>query len=384
MPRNLSIDVFCRVIDFFGDIGVCWRLVRQLHHEFGCKMRLVVDDLKSFKRLVPGIHADAQQQEYDGVTILCWNNTALHAHYHETADAIIEAFACSLPDAVIEKIRASHPVWIDLEYLSAESWVEECHAIPSWHPTTGVEKTLFFPGFTTATGGLTREQGLIARRDIFQNDSAAQNKWREKHGLPPVQREVTDLSLFCYRQAPLRAFIEAIDQGTTPVRVFATGGVDEDALRSAGLDRHPSVHRIEFLSHDDYDHLLWTCSANFVRGEDSLVRAIWAGKPLFWHIYPQGQDTHLVKLEAFMRRYSANLSAELAASLYKFAILWNVRGRSEEDRLLSQDPDWISLLNQVSSGARAWSANLLLQKDLASQLIDFIRQQKRQIESNTP
>jgi uncharacterized repeat protein (TIGR03837 family) len=384
MPRNLSIDVFCRVIDFFGDIGVCWRLVRQLHEEFDCIVRLIVDDFTTFKRIAPALAPDLQQQALNGITILRWDDVTLEAHYKEASDVVIEAFACSLPDSVIAKIKVARPIWIDLEYLSAEAWVEECHAIPSWHPATGVEKALFFPGFTASTGGLPRERALIARRDAFQSDSTAQNRWRERHGLPPLERDVTDLSLFCYRQAPLRTLMGAIDKSTTPVRLFVTGGVDEEAVRATGLDQHPSFHRVQFLSQEDYDHLLWTCSANFVRGEDSLVRAIWAEKPLVWHIYPQENAAHLVKLEAFMRLYSSNLPPESASSLYKFAHLWNVRGRSEEDRFLSQDQDWILLLNQVSSDLGGWSENLLLQRDLASQLIDFIRQQKSQQESNVP
>src|SRR5690606_39086136 len=50
---------------------------------------------------------------------------------------------------------------------------------------------------------------------------------------------------------------------------------------------------IPFLSQIDYDRLLWACDLNFVRGEDSFVRAQWAAKPLIWHIYPQEEDTHL-------------------------------------------------------------------------------------------
>ena len=46
-------DVFCRVIDNFGDIGVCWRLARQLAGDFALHVRLWVDDFDSFWLLCP-------------------------------------------------------------------------------------------------------------------------------------------------------------------------------------------------------------------------------------------------------------------------------------------------------------------------------------------
>ena len=48
---SLSWDIFCTVVDNYGDIGVCWRLARQLAAEHGFAVRLWVDDLASFARL---------------------------------------------------------------------------------------------------------------------------------------------------------------------------------------------------------------------------------------------------------------------------------------------------------------------------------------------
>ena len=55
----------------------------------------------------------------------------------EPGDVVIEAFGCEIPEAFIAAIaqktneHKSRLVWINLEYLSAESYVERCHALPS-------------------------------------------------------------------------------------------------------------------------------------------------------------------------------------------------------------------------------------------------------------
>lgn len=382
MTDKLSIDVFCRVVDFFGDIGICWRLVRQLHHDLGCEMRIIVDDFVTFKKIVSGIDEDAGIQTYDGITILKWDDAVLNHHYTQPADAVIEAFACTLPDMVVEKMRIARPVWIDLEYLSAEDWVEGCHAIPSWHPMTGLTKTLFFPGFTPRTGGLFREHALITRRDAFQNDINAQNAWRASIDLPPVQDGIIDVSLFCYANAPARILIQAMDRSSVPVRLFVTSGIAEEALTRAGIEARADIFRIKFLSQDDFDRLLWTSDINFIRGEDSFVRAIWAGKPMVWHIHPQKEQAHMVKLQAFMDLYTAEMDPECAETLENFAVLWNERGRTQDDQPLPNDPDWLSLLPRLSSDVRKWTETLLRQQDLATQLTGFIRQQITQEQRN--
>jgi uncharacterized repeat protein (TIGR03837 family) len=384
----LSLDLFCHVIDFFGDIGVCWRLARHLHRDFDLHVRLIVDDLSTFKRLVSAVDSTAASQNIDGVTVLKWDQSTLRNHYQKIADIVIEAFACTLPDFVVDMIKSTRPVWLDLEYLSAEAWVEECHARPSPHPRTGVDKSLFFPGFTEQTGGLIREPFLKSRRDAFLSDASSQNRWRERHGLPAIEKGTTDISLFCYPNAPFHTLLEAISSSKHPIRLFVTAGVDPASLDRAGISNYSFAYRVPFLSQEDYDHLLWTCSVNFVRGEDSLVRALWGGKPLIWHIYPQENAAHMAKLQAFLRRYTANLSPDYAQALENFTIMWNLRGREEGDVASLVDQDWVSMLVGLVSPLdvpnssvgpslelQALPLNLIAQTDLGTRLINFARQQ---------
>jgi uncharacterized repeat protein (TIGR03837 family) len=164
-------DIFCNVIDNYGDIGVCWRLARQLGNEHGLAVRLWVDDLNSLAKLCPEADAALERQRCRGVEVYLWRKGFPDV---QQADVVIEAFACKLPQGYLEAMAAHEhkPVWINLEYLSAEDWVGGCHKLPSPHPSLPLTKYFFFPGFTPKTGGLLLERDLLARRDAFQNDTA--------------------------------------------------------------------------------------------------------------------------------------------------------------------------------------------------------------------
>ena len=161
-------DIFCSVVDNYGDIGVTWRLARQLVAEHGLAVRLWVDDLGAFVRLCPQADAQAPRQIQQGVEICLWR---ADWQVVEPADVVIEAFACELPAAYIEAMakRKRKVLWLNLEYLSAEDWVEGCHGLPSLQ-SNGLSKFFFFPGFTAGSGGLLRERELLTQRWAFQAD----------------------------------------------------------------------------------------------------------------------------------------------------------------------------------------------------------------------
>jgi uncharacterized repeat protein (TIGR03837 family) len=172
---RVSWDIFCNVIDNVGDIGVTWRLARQLVAEHNQQVCLWVDDLGTFCRLCPEADSQAALQVRRGVTIRYWpQHSSQQWQPVDAADVVIEAFACQLPDAYIDAMaqRSRPSLWLNLEYLSAEDWVGDCHGLPSLQPR-GLQKYFFFPGFTPHTGGLLREAGLIEQRRRFQQDPSA-------------------------------------------------------------------------------------------------------------------------------------------------------------------------------------------------------------------
>jgi len=223
----MQADVFCRVIDNYGDIGVTWRLVCQLQREYGWEIRLWVDDLKSFKRLEPGVEPVAQQT-INGVEIIDWNQ----ASDFTPRPIVVATFSCDLPESFLNNLHASpSSLWINLEYLSAEDWVEGCHRLPSLR-SDGLSAYFYFPGFTKNTGGLLREADLMTRRDLWQADRVAQRAFLEKLGLSqgaiavlfPVQSGTSPshtptarlIHLFCYDNAPVRSLIQVLSDDPRP------------------------------------------------------------------------------------------------------------------------------------------------------------------------
>jgi uncharacterized repeat protein (TIGR03837 family) len=200
-----SLDLFCRVVDNYGDIGICWRLARQLRREHGLDVRLWVDDLVSFRRLCPQVAPDADTQLIDGVTVRHWRDQDGVYTAADVADIVIEFFACDIPPGYIGAMAkcAPRPVWFNLEGLTAEEWVEGCHRLTSPHPRLPLTKHFFFPGFTDKTGGLPREAALESERLAFQSDPAAMTAFLAGLGVAGPELAATRVSLFCYPHAPV-------------------------------------------------------------------------------------------------------------------------------------------------------------------------------------
>ncbi|UGQ44634.1 elongation factor P maturation arginine rhamnosyltransferase EarP [Massilia endophytica] len=372
-----TLTLFCRVVDNFGDIGICWRLARQLQAEHGIAVTLWVDDLSSFRRICPEVDVQAPLQQLRGVTVRHWTSMEGEFAPEETGDVAIEFFAVDLPPGYVEAMarRAPRPVWLNLEGLTAEEWVEGCHTLPSMHPRLPLTKYFFFPGFTPKTGGLLREAGLLEARERFQSDPAAQRRFLAQLGLGDADCAARKISLFCYPHAPVAPLFEAWAAGSEPVCCLVPEGVAADAVQrflggeaKAGAARTQgklTVHVLPFLPQDDYDRLLWACDLNFVRGEDSFVRAQWALRPFVWHIYPQDENLHHKKLRAFLGRYAQGLDA-----LADFSLCWNGAQAGEMDKL------WPALQAEtptIAEKAGEWAQKVLEIGDLATNLVTFVR-----------
>ncbi|MDB6063649.1 MAG: hypothetical protein JWM78_3752 [Verrucomicrobiaceae bacterium] len=368
-------DIFCTVIDNFGDAGVCWRLARQLATEYDFEVRLWIDDLRALHRLWPEISLNASVQNVAGVIVCEWRAPFVDA---DMADVVIEAFACNLPEHYLVAMaqRPQSPLWINLEYLSAEPWVADCHGLASPQTGSAIPKYFFFPGFTENTGGLLRECDLVARRLAFQSEPAARTQFFTDLGVQVLEHS-TVISLFAYPSAPLSAWFEALVASPAPILCLVPEGqllkqvaeffggpllaVGESARRGA-----LTVQALPFLRQDIYDQLLWSCDINCVRGEDSFVRAQWAARPLLWQIYPQQDDAHWIKLAAFFELYKELLPSDAAAALAALWQAWNGRG---DMRAAWQNLQ--PLLSVLRRGADAWEAQLRGSTNLAAALAQF-------------
>jgi len=421
--------IFCAVVDNYGDIGVCWRLARQLVREHGIAVNLLVDDwdttLEFLGRQDAGLLLQTEEQ---GVYVCHWCDQMDWHAMVSSASVVIEAFGCTLPDAAIAEMAAmteqpskavkgkavkekagkekatAEPYWLNLEYLSAETWVEnyhgqhslqslaDSHRLPS---SKMLSKTFFFPGFTAATGGLLRERDLLAQHESWQADPSQSRA----ELLQTLNIDTRDLavgwhdrallvSLFVYSRPAggpaLVSWFAAMAEASEPALCLVpTGALLTDVAHALGQIQIPvvgdvlrmgslSVAVIPFLPLDDYDWLLSVCDLNLVRGEDSFVRAQWAGKPLVWHIYPQPGDAHTAKLEAFLARYGeAGQSVPGSDALLEFNRFWNLDAdcRKLWHDLRPQLPD-------LTHRARNWQQKLAEVPDLASSLMQFYRDRR--------
>lgn len=370
----ITWDIFCKVVDNFGDAGVCWRLARILHREHGLHVRLWIDDLATLHALHPALDAAVPLQQIDGITVCHWQDSALP----DEAAAVIEAFGCGLPEGYVAAMAASArpPLWIVLEYLSAESWVDEHHGLSSPHPRLPLPRYFFFPGFTSSTGGLLREADLQSRRAAF-DDAARQAFWRDM-GFADTARDALAVSLFAYADAPVAELLAAMAQDAAPVVVALPGGALQQMVRTffgvAADDRGPwrrgalEVRVLPFLPQTRYDDLLWACDLNFVRGEDSFVRAQWAAQPLVWQPYRQDDGAHQRKLQAFLSRYDQGLAPAAAAALGEFWRCWN----GDPAGLATAWPRLRAAQGDLRLHAGHWARDLATHAGMAGQLVGFV------------
>ncbi|SEN07241.1 conserved hypothetical protein, PP_1857 family [Pseudomonas sp. ok272] len=367
-------DIFCTVVDNYGDIGVTWRLARQLVAEHSCAVRLWVDDLRAFERLCPELDINVGQQWQQGVQVCQW---LADWQPTEAADVVIAAFACQLPGAYMESmaLRDTPPLWLNLDYLSAEDWIVGCHGLPSVK-YKHVQKYFFFPGFEAGTGGLLRERDLLLRREQFQANPQAQREWLQGLGVERVEGARL-ISLFAYENPGLGEWLDVMAGDAQATHLLVPEGrILGDVARWLGVDELPvgavqtrgalTVQVLPFVRQDQYDLLLWCCDFNAVRGEDSFVRAQWAARPMVWHIYQQEDDVHLDKLEAFLALYTQGLSPAAKVALEGLWRAWN-SGSGMASAWIAAQQHW----PQLQDHARSWCLEQGLQTDLASALVQF-------------
>lgn len=334
----------------------------------------------------PGVEVRAWPSEVAFQT-LCQDPT------FQVGDVVIEAFGCALPNAFQARMADGPvPVWINLEYLSAEAYVARSHGLasPVMHgPARGATKWFFFPGFTPNTGGLLRELDLFeaptpasaptdptprnTRKHPTQQATFDRTTWLAElpldKALAPHERLI---SLFCYEPVALTTLLNQLSQADEPTRLLVTQGrpcaAVEVATQSLNMAITGSgqlhISPLPYFNQADFDRLLWSCNLNFVRGEDSLVRALWAGQPFVWQLYPQDDGAHHDKLRAF------DMAMEMPAGLRKFHALWNGLETGPLP-VLSRTTleDWRRWSHQVRQ-------RLYDQSDLTTQLLSFVAQKR--------
>lgn len=349
-PNHLRADLFCRVVDNLGDIGVMWRLARQLTHEKCWQIRLFVDRLDQFARIEPTLDPASKQQNCRGVDVWDWPEPWPHV---EPNHIVIAGFSCDLPQPYLQQLaKVFEPLWLQLEYLSAEDWVASFHGLTSQRHDK-LKPVFFFPGFFPNTGGLLREHDLITRREQWQRQAQARS-WLESLGVS-IAQDTRLVSVFTYPDAPLAKLIDQMTQSGQRFHLLVPRG---QSFNAPNHSTNVTWQTIEFLSQDDYDKLLWSCDLNLVRGEDSWIRAIWAAKPFIWQIYPQQDAAHHAKLQAWLTL------AQLPAPLDAVMLQWADGQLQSEIKPLFDPEQWC----QWQTQSRALAQKLAGETDLATRI----------------
>ncbi|WP_325313909.1 elongation factor P maturation arginine rhamnosyltransferase EarP [Kingella oralis] len=363
--------LFCTVIDNFGDIGVSWRLAQELRQRLGWQVHLWLDNLAALQAIAPDAPA-ALPCAHQGIQLHAWQE-AQHADLDNapTPDLVMETFACALPPNVHAVIQAHRPVWLNWEYLSAEDWAIRTHAMPSLQ-ANGCEKYFWQMGFVPESGGLLREADYVEQMDAF--------KQRQPENTPSLKTAALHIFAFGYASDIWQKWAAALAEQEREIVLHCAGKPLQTSLSAWGnVSGSLKIINQNFVPQAQFDRALWAADVLIVRGEDSFVRAQLAGKPFFWHIYPQAEAAHLDKLAAFWHthhRHAAPTAAvqhahqALSNELNGAADLTHPQRRQHWHTLLAHFADW-------QRSAHAWQQYLLTQSDAVSRLHDWLQTRNR-------
>ncbi len=318
-----TVAIFCRIVDFFGDAGFCWRLAVALRRLGVSHVILVIDRLNILDEL-------RGSERIQGVTVFPWNVAQDQWQQHgvpeqHRADLVIEAFTCNPPKAYLEAL-SSQAQWITLDYLATEPWADSVHGQSSPSPTlrhpVAAHRRWWVPGFSAATGGLLHG----SRRHISAKERRA---WRRELTGESIDNNVFLVLAFGYADARWDDLQRLLN------RQLPKGFKSYHLWQPKGLE----------FSQREFDEILQACDLNFVRGEDSFVRAHWAAAypwqvPFVWQPYRQEGKAHGHKLAGWMHQV---LAAPALAPLQDFHWAWNSIRPTESHADLSLSGAWTNL-----------------------------------------
>ena len=286
-----SIDIFCQVIDNYGDVGVAYRLAREFKRVHpNKKLRFVINQTEELNLI----------RRSEDIEIILYKDIS---KIENSADLIIESFGCEIPKEYMDKALKKSKLIINLEYFSAEKWVDDFHLQESFLGGN-LKKYFFIPGLSKKSGGILLDNEFLERKKKVE---ANKEYYLEKFEI----KEKYDLigSVFSYEKN-FDSLIEELKKLDKKIILLILSEKTQKNFikyfdNGNNYDKIKFV-KLPFFTYDKYEELLALCDFNLVRGEDSFVRALLLGKPFLWHIYPQDENTHIKKLESFLEKYCSN------------------------------------------------------------------------------
>lgn len=305
-----SIDIFCEIIDNFGDIGVVYRISKELKKIFqNVRIRIVLNRLEEFKAINKKVK-DTDYQEIDGLICVTEKYVKENMESFGVSDVFIEAFGCNVPEEYVKAAKENSKLWINLEYLSGEKWIEDFHLCESLIDSKTLKKIFFMPGFSEKSGGVIIDSGFLERMkfgkenrdEVFKKyfkDFDLKDKFigtifsYEKNFenlLETLKNYEKETILLLMGEKTQKSFSEILKKNLT-----------EDYGNIVKYGKITMIYS-DFFSQEEYEEIISASDFNFTRGEDSFVRGIILGKPFMWHIYLQEEKAHMDKIKAFTER----------------------------------------------------------------------------------
>lgn len=418
MDSVFDITLLCKVVDNFGDIGVVYRLARALTDlskrgeslplvgtslpptpSAGdtpatppkLNLRIIADNLESFRLLCPQIDPSKEEQTVNDWQIYNWNaeTTCLNAFRKKQPRIIIECFQCGRPEWLetllfTEKVPDVVHI-IMLDYLTAEDYAETFHKLKSLTRSARVQKVNFMPGFTAKTGGLILDKPFIKALKARENSDVAKNESIGNCN----SKESFNAVFFSYPRDWTPA-VQALQKFSIKKlncklnMLLARGAGHESFLNAykncaAGKNsaEEPlfTLTELNFLPQTEWDALLTRTPLLFIRGEDSLSRACLCGVPFVWHAYPQTEEYQLVKVQALLERMRPHFNPEAFKCVEHCWQIYNTTNSSAKD-LEESLSTFLNAYSELKSGFSDFSASLLQNGDLATHILEFIKETK--------
>ena len=310
-----SIDIFCEIIDNFGDIGVVYRISKELKKIFqNVRIRIVLNRLEEFKAINKKVK-DTDYQEIDGLICVTEKYVKENIETFGVSDVFIEAFGCNVPEEYVKQAKENSKLWINLEYLSGEKWIEDFHLCESLIDSKTLKKIFFMPGFSEKSGGVIIDSGFLERmkygkenrdevfkkyfpnidlKDKFIGTVFSYEKNFENL-LETLKNYEKETVLLLMGEKTQKSFSEILKKNLT-----------EDYGNIVKYGKITMIYS-DFFSQEEYEEIISASDFNFTRGEDSFVRGIILGKPFMWHIYLQEEKAHMDKIKAFTERFKESV-----------------------------------------------------------------------------
>ncbi len=382
-----SIDIFCEIIDNFGDIGVVYRISKELKKIFqNVRIRIVLNRLEEFKAINKKVK-DVDYQEIDGLICVTEKYVKENMESFGVSDVFIEAFGCNVPEEYVKAAKENSKLWINLEYLSGEKWIEDFHLCESLIDSKTLKKIFFMPGFSEKSGGVIIDSGFLERMkygkenrdEVFKKyfkDFDLKDKFigtvfsYEKNFenlLETLKNYEKETVLLLMGEKTQKSFSEILKKNLT-----------EDYGNIVKYGKITMIYS-DFFSQEEYEEIISASDFNFTRGEDSFVRGIVLGKPFMWHIYLQEEKAHMDKIKAFTERFkeSVEVSEEEKEIIENYCNLledYNDRDKNSLEKGKEDFRIFFEKIEEINRICEKYSKFLLEKCNLVKKLYKYIQE----------